>query len=135
MSLIAWSEKLAVGVEIIDQQHQKLVQLINGLHAHMVAGDANEIMCKVLDRVIEYTGFHFGTEEQLMQEYDYPESATHKHQHGELVNTAVSLQQKLKNGNTHITMETMNFLQDWLQHHILETDKKFAAYLKSKGVH
>ncbi|WP_262966819.1 bacteriohemerythrin [Methylobacter psychrophilus] len=135
MSLITWSDKLAVGVEIIDQQHQKLVQLINGLHAHMVAGDAPEIMCKVLDRVIEYTGFHFETEEQLMQEYDYPYSTTHKRQHIDLVNTAVSLQEKLKTGNTHITMETMHFLQDWLQHHILETDKKFAAYLKSKGVH
>ena len=135
MSLITWSDRLAVGIEEIDQQHQKLVQLINGLHAHMVAGDASDIMNKVLDRVIEYTGFHFDTEEQLMAKYDYPHSATHKNEHSKLVNTAVSLQEKLKSGNAHITMETMHFLQEWLQHHILESDKLFATYLKSKGLH
>jgi hemerythrin len=135
MSLITWSDHLTVGIEEIDQQHQKLVQLINGLHNHMLAGDASEIMNKVLDRVIEYTGFHFQTEEQLMQEYDYPESEVHKHEHNELVNTAVALQNKLKGGNAHLTMETMHFLQDWLQHHILGSDKKFADFLISKGVH
>jgi hemerythrin-like metal-binding protein len=134
MSLITWNEKLSVGVEEIDQQHQKLVQLINGLHNHMLAGDASDIMAKVLDRVIEYTGFHFNTEEQLMLKYSYPESETHKHEHKDLVDTAVDLQKKLKSGHAHITMETMHFLQDWLQHHILGSDKKFAQYLQSKGV-
>lgn len=122
-------------MEEIDQQHQKLVQLINGLHNHMVAGDAREIMTKVLDRVIEYTGFHFNTEEQLMQKYGYPESDAHRHEHKSLVDTAVDLQQKLKSGHAHITMETMHFLQEWLHHHILGSDKKFAQYLHTKGVH
>jgi hemerythrin len=134
MSLITWSDHLTVGIEEIDQQHQKLVQLINGLHNHMLAGDASEIMNKVLDRVVEYTGFHFQTEEKLMQEYNFPASEAHKHEHNELVNTAVNLQQKLKAGNAHLTMETMHFLQDWLQHHILGSDKKFADFLISKGV-
>jgi len=135
MSLITWNDHLNVGVEEIDQQHQKLVQLINGLHNHMLAGDASEIMNKVLDRVIEYTGFHFQTEEQLMAQYAYPDSAAHKKEHKDLVDTAVNLQVKLKSGNSHLTMETMHFLQDWLQHHILGSDKKFAEYLISKGAH
>lgn len=69
-----------------------------------------------------------------MLEYDYPDSEAHRHEHSDLVETAVDLQQKLKSGNAHITMETMHFLQDWLQHHILGSDKKFAEYLGSKGV-
>ena len=135
MSLITWSGQLLVGVEEIDQQHQKLVQLINSLHNHMLAGDASEIIDKVLDRIIQYTGFHFETEEKLMQAFDYPDSVAHRSEHSDLVNTALTLQQKLRNGNGHITMETMHFLQDWLQHHILGSDKKFASYLNAKGVH
>lgn len=134
MSLITWSDKLAVGVEEIDQQHQKLVQLINGLHNHMLAGDASTIMNKVLDRIVEYTGFHFETEERLMQQYDYPDFAAHKHEHSDLVSVATDLQQKLNSGHAHITMETMHFLQDWLHHHILGSDKKLADYLNSKGI-
>ncbi len=134
MSLIAWDNSLTVGINEIDEQHHKLVQLINGLHNHMLAGDASTIMNKVLDRIIEYTGFHFATEEQLMLENDYPDSIAHKQQHKELVDTAIALQEKLKSGNTHLTMETLHFLQDWLQHHILGSDKKFAKYLISKDV-
>lgn len=135
MTLMAWNEHLMVGVEEIDQQHQKLVQLINGLHDHMLAGDASEIIHKVLDRVIEYTGFHFKTEEQLMRQYDYPDAIKHKLEHTNLEDIAVDLQQKLKTGQAHITMETMHFLQDWLQHHILGSDQHLADYLKTKGVH
>lgn len=134
MSLITWSNQLSVGVQEIDTQHQKLVQLINGLHDHMLAGDANDIMGKVLDRVIDYTGFHFGTEERLMAEHGYPESPAHKNEHQKLVATAVDLQSKLRTGQAHITMETMKFLRDWLQHHIMQSDKAFGAFLNSKGV-
>ncbi len=135
MTLIAWSDNLAVHVAEIDMQHQKLVQLINGLHDHMVAGDAKEIMEKVLDRVIQYTVMHFQTEEKLMLAHGYPNSPTHKHEHADLTKTALDLQRKLKSGDSHITMETMKFLRDWLQSHILKTDKAFGAFLNSKGVH
>jgi hemerythrin len=134
MSLISWSSQLSVGVEEIDNQHKKLVQLINGLHDHMLAGDANDIMGKVLDRVIEYTAFHFGTEERLMSEHGYPLSTAHIHEHKKLVATGVDLQTKFKSGKATITMETMNFLRDWLQHHILESDKLLGKHLSSKGV-
>ncbi len=135
MTLIAWSDSLSVGVAEIDGQHQKLVQLINGLHDHMIQGDAKDIMEKVLDRVIQYTVMHFQTEEKLMKTHGYPSSPKHMQEHADLTSHAVELQQKLKSGNARITMETMVFLKDWLQNHILKTDKLFGAYLNSKGVH
>jgi hemerythrin-like metal-binding protein len=134
MSLITWNSRLSVGVEEIDAQHQKLVQLINGLHNHMVAGDARDIMSKVLDRVVEYTGFHFDTERRLMAEYHYPEAPRHLAEHDKLAHSAVDLQEKVRMGQAHITMETMKFLRDWLQHHILESDKELGAFLKAKGL-
>lgn len=135
MTLIVWSDALAVGITEIDTQHQKLVQLINGLHDHMLKGDAHEIMQKVLDRVIQYTVMHFQTEEALMAKHGYPHTPTHKREHADLTKHAVELQQKLNSGNGRITMETMTFLRDWLQNHILKTDKLFGAFLQSKGVH
>jgi hemerythrin len=134
MTLIAWNDALAVGVNEIDSQHQKLVQLINGLHDHMLKGDAHDIMQKVLDRVIQYTVMHFQMEEGLMARHGYPHSPTHKREHAELTQHAVELQQKLESGNGRITMETMTFLRDWLQNHILKTDKQLGAHLQSKGV-
>ena len=133
MSLIAWGSRFFVGNGDIDGQHEKLVQLINRLHEHMVAGDAAEIMDKVLDRVIQYTGFHFGTEEELMAKHAYPKAAAHLAEHKKLVQTALELQSKVRAGHAHITMETMNFLRNWLQHHIMESDMELGKFLKAKG--
>jgi len=134
MALITWSSKLAVGIEQIDSQHKMLIQLINGLHDRMLAGDASDIMGKVLDRLIEYTEFHFGTEERLMSEYRYPESLQHKGEHQKFVQTALDLQNKFHSGQARITTETMQFLRDWLQNHIMQSDKVFGAHLQSKGL-
>ncbi len=134
MSLIAWNDTLSVGVREIDEQHRKLVQLINGLHDHMVAGDAREIMGKVLERIVQYTAFHFETEEKLMQQHAYTLSPAHVREHKNLVQTALALQSKFANGQTSITMETMTFLRDWLQHHILESDKALGRFLATQGV-
>lgn len=135
MSLIVWSDSLSIGVKEIDEQHRKLVQLINGLHDHMVAGDAREIMGKVLERVIQYTAFHFETEEKLMQLHGFGGGAAHVREHKALVAKAVDLQSKFSSGQTAITMETMTFLRDWLQHHILESDKMLGKFLSVQGVH
>ena len=134
MSLITWNDQFSVGVEEIDSQHKKLVQLINGLHAHILAGDAKHIMGTVLDRMIEYTAFHFETEEKLMKKYGYPASVAHTEEHKKLVATALELQRKFKSGTGAITMETMAFLRDWLQHHIKESDKVLGKHLLSHGV-
>ncbi len=129
MSLITWTDALSVGNEEIDSQHKKLVQLINGLHGHMIAGDAHDILGKVLDRMIEYTAFHFATEEGLMARAGYPASAAHKEEHRKLVAKATDLRARFLAGKTAITMETMAFLRDWLQHHIAESDKALGAFL------
>ncbi len=133
MSLITWNDQLSVGINQIDEEHKKLVQLINGLHDHMLAGDAKEILGKVLDRIIQYTALHFGTEEKLMQQYAYPAAVAHFAEHKKLVNTALDLQKKFNAGSHAITMETMTFLRDWLQHHIRESDKALGRFLATKG--
>lgn len=51
-----------------------------------------------------------------------------------LVAKALDLQKKFTQGQTAITMETMTFLRDWLQHHILESDKMLGKFLSVQGV-
>ncbi len=46
----------------------------------------------------------------------------------------LALQKEFQLGKVTITLDTMNFLQDWLTKHILGTDHKYGPYLKSKGV-
>ena len=79
MALIDWSESMSVGIPGIDEQHKKLVQMINELHEAMKARKAADVMGKILDELIRYTTTHFGFEEKLMQQQKQPFRKSNKH--------------------------------------------------------
>lgn len=135
MALITWKEAYSVNITEIDDQHKKLVELVNNLHDAMIAGKAKEMMSSILSGLVDYTLDHFATEEKYFDEYDYPESETHKKQHSDLVEQVAALQKKHETGEKVFTIDVMNFLRDWLQDHIVDSDKKFGPYLNSKGVY
>lgn len=134
MPLMQWNPKYSVNIREIDQQHQKLIALINELYDAMTAGQGKETLGKVLNELVNYTVYHFGVEEKLFQQHGYPETDAHKAEHVKLTKTASELKQKFDAGKAQITVEVMNFLKDWLNGHILGTDKKYSAFLNSKGV-
>lgn len=134
MALIEWSEALSVGIQSIDEQHQKLVALINELHAAMLERKAKTVMAHIFDELIEYTKFHFALEEQLFAEHGYPEEHSHVDGHHRLTQKVIELRQEFDEGNTGVVLEVMRFLRDWLGDHIVGTDKRYAPFLIAKGV-
>lgn len=135
MSLITWSDRLSVGVKEIDTQHKKLVDIINQLHDAMAVGHGKDVLVKVLDELVDYTVYHFATEERLMKAHGYDHHFTHEHEHRDLVNTVAELQAAMKSGGASLTLTTMHFLRDWLNHHILESDVKLGKFLNTQGIH
>jgi hemerythrin-like metal-binding protein len=134
MALLTWSAEYSVGIKEIDNEHIKLVELINQLHDGMKAGKGREILGNILNELVKYTAFHFGHEEQLFDKYLYPDTILHKKQHKALVEQVLAYKESYDNGKSVITMDIMNFLKDWLINHIAGSDKKYTAYLNSKGV-
>ena len=63
MALITWNNMLSTGVTEQDNQHKKLIDLINQLNDAMQAGKGSEVLGKVLAELVNYTVFHFGYEE------------------------------------------------------------------------
>src|SRR5208283_4095073 len=82
--LIAWSGRYSVGISRIDTQHQRLVDLINELHAAMLAGEGDSALAKILDGLAGYAVSHFATEETLMKKFGYPGYEQHKAEHDKL---------------------------------------------------
>ncbi|MEY4750096.1 MAG: hypothetical protein RIQ60_2310 [Pseudomonadota bacterium] len=134
MPLITWGPMLAVGVKEIDDQHKKLVELVNQLNDAMHAGQGKETLAPVLNELVRYTVYHFGTEERLMAQHKYVDSPAHKAEHVKFVETVGAFKKKFDAGNAMLSTEIMNFLRDWLSKHILQTDKKFAKALNLAGV-
>lgn len=132
MALITWNDNLMTNVAECDQQHKRLIELINSLHDAMKAGQGREILEKVLSSLTEYTVYHFGTEEALFQKHGYPKAAEHKRQHSELTRKVKELTDKLSKGQCTITLETLDFLTDWLKNHIQGSDKEYGPFLAPK---
>ena len=134
MPLITWSDTMSVGVAKIDKEHQKLIELINLLHAEMSAGKSNQVMGKVLDELIGYTKGHFAAEEALFRTHSYPQASAHKQEHDALAKKVLDLQAEFKAGRTFIGAPTLNFLRDWLTQHILKQDMAYKLFFGSKGL-
>jgi hemerythrin len=134
MALITWNDTLSVNIKEIDDQHKCLIELVNKLHDSMKAGKGNTIIGPILSDLLSYTSFHFSTEEKYFKQYAYPEYLRHKMQHDELTQKTKALDASHKEGKLTITIEVMAFLKDWLSTHILESDKKYSAFLCSKGL-
>jgi hemerythrin-like metal-binding protein len=135
MLLFEWSDAFCVGITVIDGQHKKLVGLLNELHAAMSRGQATKILTHLFDELVAYTQTHFAAEEALMATHGYPDGPRKVHlaEHAALTHKALELQKKYKAGGL-VSIETSEFLRDWLAHHIQGIDHQLGDYLASKGV-
>ncbi len=134
MSLMTWKDIFSVGVKEIDDQHKKLIQLINTLNDAVLTGEDRAVLGDTLRGLIRYTETHFVFEEQLMEKHDYMLKIEHRREHSELVKIAVDFRTRYEQGEFPLTDEVMVFLRDWLSRHIMNSDKILGRYLNSKGV-
>lgn len=134
MSFITWNSKLSVGINEIDNQHMKLVGYINDLHDAMKIGKAKDIMAEILQNLVKYTVYHFSLEEKYMEHAVYPGLISHKKEHADFVKKISDFQKSYGEGSSFISIDLLNFLREWIMHHILETDQKYTPFLKDKGV-
>ncbi|MEW6117819.1 MAG: bacteriohemerythrin [Nitrospirota bacterium] len=134
MALMTWSDALSVNIKEIDEQHKKLVGMINDLHDAMKVGKGTDVTGAILTGLVQYVATHFATEEKLMKAHSYPEFLKHKTEHENLTKQALELQKQFGEGKPVLTVELMNFLKNWLTNHIQGTDKKYGPFLNGKGI-
>lgn len=131
---VEWSNELSVGIEEIDSQHKVLVDLLNEVHEAIQQGRTVEVTKSIIDRLDEYTRVHFAVEESLLRILHYQDYDRHKNDHDKLIAQLGDLRSKLDKGKGAIGFELVFFLKNWLTKHIMEGDKRYAAYLLAQGV-
>ncbi len=135
MTEIAWTPDLAVDDGLIDEQHKQLIDKMNELDRAVRHTRGVPKIIKTLDFLIEYTDFHFGTEDKNMVELAYPQLEYHRGQHAEFVNTLRNLEMDFEEeGATQALAESINtFMFNWLVNHIKTVDVQFGKFLIEKG--
>ena len=134
MALLNSDKNYSVKVTEIDEQHKTWIDLINYLHDAMKSGKGKEILGDILDEVMNYTAYHFGSEEKLFDKYKYPDAISHKKLHADFVNQFKKIKQDFDSGSIVLSIDIMSRLKEWLTNHILKEDKQYSAYLNKNGV-
>ncbi len=133
-TLVSWSHGLSVNIREIDEQHKKLVQLLNDLYAAMKAGKGEAVQARLLEELVNYTIHHFENEERYLTKYGYPEFRQHKQEHEALKAKVADFAGKLRQGKVAVSSEILTFLKNWVVNHIKKTDKRYSSFLNQKGL-
>jgi hemerythrin-like metal-binding protein len=136
MPWMTWSEKLSVGVGVLDEDHKRLVGMINELHDARQTRHGRETLGRILGELVEYSKVHFDREETFFAQTGYPAADSHKRQHEALTRQVLDLQQRYQAGtDVTISAEVMTFLKKWLVTHILASDQGYRIHLNAMGIH
>ncbi|KAG2378472.1 hypothetical protein C9374_008111 [Naegleria lovaniensis] len=144
--LVHWTKDLTLGVDIMDEQHHGLVDIINKLIQLMFGGEndcnvperSNDewLLGYVIGLCLEYTEFHFETEERIMAKYAklLPEGYAEEHhqEHEEFTSKMKKLHQEYLDNHSTISflnVDLLNYLLHWLINHIMGSDHVFVSHL------
>lgn len=132
--IFPWSATFATGIEVIDAQHQTLVDLLNQLARHM-ASDADELAIHaVFDALTDYALHHFQTEEGIWRQHLGDDEAflTHEQSHQDFVSEITRVRHAASNSQDVRTADqVLSFLTRWLAFHILEDDTRMSIIVGS----
>ena len=128
---IKFSDEHLIGVSEIDNQHNHLIVLANGLNDAVKRGDSSDILNGLYDELLYYTQFHFSTEERYMRDYQYPGEQLHRQEHTRLLQETAYVSLHLGRDGDALMLQT---IKDWLMNHILASDKALGRYLNDRGV-
>jgi hemerythrin len=128
MAFMQWSPELDIGVNVIDNQHKRIVEYLNELYDANIAGSINEIS-HVLDELVDYTVTHFAFEEELQEKAGYLFLKAHKRVHEIFAKRVVEFQNRSKAGEN-VGEEVLSMLKIWLVNHIKGDDADYSESVK-----
>jgi hemerythrin len=131
--IVRWHNSYSIGIPLIDAQHQELINLTNKLYEGCMSGrEASRVVfLKTIRGAVDYIGYHFSTEEKIMERVSYPyaEYIAHKQQHKDFVREVLREVDDFSSGKKFTPNAFVYFLKDWVLTHIAVTDKKLGEFL------
>ena len=132
MNLFQWKKELEIGIDQIDQQHKKLIEIANTLILRTRLGKGALTVSELLGQLEQYTKYHFQSEEAFQFTCNYPKYKNHMALHQSVSTTLKFSMVKLEASNydENELNQFYTFFYDWITNHILIEDTKFASYYK-----
>ncbi|QWV93134.1 bacteriohemerythrin [Geomonas oryzisoli] len=133
MTLVEWDNSLILGMPQIDEHHHKLVDILNRCYRALMLHDHSHELAGVVAELLEYTQYHFQTEEQLMAALHYSAAPSHAAAHRKFINSIHNFKDRSDAGESFVAIDVLVFLKDWLVGHIQNTDRAFINFISDRN--
>lgn len=134
MALFNWSDEYSVNVLAMDNHHKKLFDIMNQMHEAMKTGTDEEVLAQFITELVDYTKYHFGEEERMLEQVRYSGIDSQKRAHVAFVEKITEFQTEANNGMAIFAVPKVSKLGiDWLKEHIVVMDTKYTDEANSGG--
>lgn len=130
---LEWKPEYSVGVKVLDDDHKRLIDLLNSFHTAYQYHTGDEFERKALQELVDYTKYHFEREETLMAEIGYPDLDAHKAQHRAMIAEVERFLEEYRQKGHEALLGVADYLNGWLIHHINGTDKQYSPFFQKAG--
>jgi hemerythrin len=130
MAYWQWGPELELGIDVIDQQHRRIVEYMNELHDAMMQKN-DEAVGRVIEALVDYTLTHFAFEESLMEKGGYPLTEPHRAVHENFTRQIHRYREEHQNG-AEVAKKLLSSLRVWLTNHISRYDRDYVAAVKQR---
>jgi len=127
--ILEWDKRFELGVNFIDRDHKRLVNLLNEIHENVINCATNEALGAVISELIDYATYHFAAEENSMAYHEYAALPLHREEHLKFCRIVASFLEDFREGKEDPSLDILSFLGNWLFDHILLTDSEFCRFL------
>jgi len=131
---IKWNNKYCMGISIIDEEHKELIGILNKTIDAKEHSDNKEELKEVLEEMTKFALEHFETEEAYMKEFNYPDYKYHSEEHYAFFTKTIAYFDRVVNGDYHISNELIEYLKQWIVHHIQGSDRQYIDCFKRNGL-
>lgn len=125
---IRWTDDLSVKNEMLDAEHQKWILILNDFYQGLMDKKPKEKLLELVIAMLDYTKYHFASEEKYMKSINYPKLAEHQEKHRFYEAKISEYHERIKEGKMLLSLEVTNFLKTWLINHIRGVDQQYAAF-------
>lgn len=128
MQSFVWGENYLTGLADVDDQHHKLVDLLNQFSAALTENElADSDIRALLCELAEYANYHFQEEEKLMQAagIDGRHLQFHQKDHANFMQQILAMKDDWS-VQPSTAKQILGFLINWLAYHILGVDQNMA---------
>jgi len=131
MAIRNWTDDFKSGYAEVDEQHKALFQMINDFADN--EDKSVDSVVSFLDALAQYCVYHFGLEQRMMEDNDYPLLGYHRGIHNALHKTVKDVRSKIEQNELDDPYTAvLEFAANWLNDHIANHDLTFISFYRHK---